>query len=58
MPLFLLALVVVIVTALICWVINLLPFPAAPPYIKQILMAVIVLVAVIVIVARVPGVAW
>lgn len=58
MTLLLFALVVVIVVALICWVINLLPFPAAPPYIKQILMAVVVLVGVIVIVARVPGVAW
>jgi hypothetical protein len=50
MSLLLFALVVILILALCIWVVSLLPFPAAPPHIKEILMAVLVIIAIIVIV--------
>jgi len=46
------ALIVVLVLVLCLWVVNMLPIPAAPPHIKEILMALLVIIAIVVIVSR------
>jgi hypothetical protein len=56
MSLLVFALIVVVVVALACWIIQLIPFPgAAPPSLKPILMAFIAAIGLIVILVRVPG---
>ena len=52
MSLLVFALVVILVLCLALWVVTLLPFPAAPAHIREILMAVLVIVAIVVIVSR------
>jgi hypothetical protein len=46
------AVVVILVLLLCMWLVSLLPIPASPPHIREILYAVLVLVAIVVIVHR------
>ncbi len=52
MSILIFALLVIVVLCLVCWVISLLPFPASPPHIKEILMAICLLIGIVVIINR------
>jgi hypothetical protein len=50
-------LIVVVVVALACWIIHLIPFPpSAPAQLKPILMAFVAAVGLIVVLVRVAGI--
>ena len=52
MSLLLFAVVVILILCLACWVVTLLPFPAEPPHLQSILMAVLTIIAIVVIIQR------